>query len=169
MCGVWVSARAWVQREKRSLPPWDLPPYPFLAGAGSSPVQSLRNFPRSASAHRWLVLEGRRGSGEGVKGRRARGGRGGEEQEGKGEGKRKHEREGKGGWGIRLGVDDIQPAMDFISSAGADGDGSRGVWLKNTRADTHIQVFQVSLTVHCTRGIYCCVFAGSNYEGKFRN
>lgn len=69
-----------------------------------------------------------------MKGRRARGGRGGrgkgrggEEQEGKGEGKRKHEREGKGGWGIRLGVDDIQPAMDFISSAGADGDGSRGV------------------------------------------
>lgn len=34
-------------------------------------------------------------------------------------------------------MDDIRPGMDFISSAGADGDGSGGVRLKNTRADTH--------------------------------
>lgn len=65
-------------------------------------------------------------------------------------------------------MDDIRPGMDFISSAGADGDGSGGVRLKNTRADTHThaQVFQVPSTVHCTRGTYCCVFLDSNYESE---
>lgn len=60
------------------------------------------------------MLEGRRGRGGGRSERR------------KGRRKQEREEEARGG-GVTLGVDDIRAAMDFISSAGADGDGGGSV------------------------------------------